>query len=162
MSPTKSIAPLLLSGLLLACGSSDPKTLIGEGNKALGSSDFKTAQSKFTEALKELKPGDAAYIEAKLGLVQALIQAEPKKATAEFLALATQCPGQVGEKDFDFIGGQMVSAHKYLDAIDLVDAGIKRAGGESPKLKLQMSRIKKEAASDKAVSDKLAGLGYTN
>jgi hypothetical protein len=162
MSLMKSISAVLLTALLFACGSPDPKTLISDGHKALGAGDSKTAQAKFTEALKSLKPEDAQYIDAKLGLVEALIDSEPKKATDEFLSLAAAFPKAVTEKEFAFIGGQMVSKHKYLDAIDLVHAGIKRAGGESPGLMVQIERIKKEAASDKAVNDKLKGLGYTN
>jgi len=160
MSAMKPVLVVLLSAVLFACGSSDPKTLISEGHAAQGKGDSKTAQARFTEALKGLKPGDAAYIDAKLGLVEALISNEPKKATAEFLALATEFPKQVGEKEFAFVGGQMVSAKKYMDAIDLVDAGIKRAGGNAPTLKAQMERIQKENVNDAAVNDKLKGLGY--
>ncbi len=160
MSPMKSIAAVLLLALLFACGSSDPKSLISEGNAALGSSDFKTAQSKFTEALKTLKPGDAQYIDAKLGLVEALIPDAPNKSNEEFLALSAAFPAKVGEKEFVHVSGLMVSARKYIEAIALITAGIKRAGGESPQLMLQIERIKKEAINDKAVNDALKGLGY--
>ena len=160
MSPMKSICAILLTSLLFACSSSDPKTLIKEAHTAQGSGDSATAQKKYNEALKELKPGDELFIEAKIGLVEAQIRADAKKATADFLELAKAYPAKVNEKEFVFIGGQMVSAKQYLDAIDLLHEGIKKAGGESPNLMVQINRIKKEAASDKAVNDKLAGLGY--
>ena len=61
MSSMKSISAVvltvLLAALLFACSSSDPKSLIKEGHDALGSNDSTKAQSKFSEALKGLKPG---------------------------------------------------------------------------------------------------------
>ncbi|MEO6710859.1 MAG: hypothetical protein ABIP42_14865 [Planctomycetota bacterium] len=145
--------------LLVACGSSDSKTLIIDGHKAQGSGDSKTAEAKFDEALKGLKPGDPLYIEARLGRIEALIAKDAKLAKDEFLALAASTD-LVVERDFTFIGGQMVSAHKYLEALDLVHTGIQRAGGESPQLMVQIDRIKKEAAADSAVRNALASLGY--
>ncbi|HTF87747.1 MAG TPA: hypothetical protein VK843_05015 [Planctomycetota bacterium] len=155
----KSISAFLMTVLLVACGSSDPKTLVSDGHKAQGSGDSKTAEAKFTEALEELKPGDALYIEAKLGRIEALIAKDAKLAKDEFLTLAASTD-MVGEKDFTYIGGQLVSAHKYLEALDLVHKGIQRAGGESPALMVQIERIKKEAAADAAVGKELASLGY--
>jgi hypothetical protein len=162
MSPMKAIAAALLSTLLFACGSSDPESLIKAGHEAQGKAQSKEALAKFEEALKTLKPGDALYVEAKLGAIEACIADDPKKATDEFLALAAALPDQIDEKKFVYIGGQMVSAQKYSEALDLVHAGIKRSGGESPALMLQIDRIRKESVNDKAVSDKLKGLGYTN
>ncbi len=162
MNLTKYLLAALLALALAACGSSDPKDLIKEGNTALGSNDSATALAKFDEALKSLKEGDALYLDARLGKIEALIAGEPKKAAAEFLELSAKFPDKVGNKEFIYMGGKMVSAHQYLDAIDLVHNGIKRAGGEAPALMVMIDRIKKEAASDKAVSDKLKGLGYTN
>jgi len=165
MSRMKSIAAALLiaalaAGALLSCGSSDPKTLVTEGHTAQGKGDSKAAEAKFQEALKSLKPDEPLYVEARLGIVEAMIATDAKKAADEFFALEKTCPGKIGEKEFLFIGSQMVSAKKYLEAVDLLHQGIQRAGGKSPTLLVQIDRIKKEAASDKAVNDKLHSLGY--
>ncbi len=159
---TKYLLAALFAFALAACGSTDPKDLIKEGNSALGSNDSATALAKFGEALKTLKEGDLLYIDARLGKVEALIAGQPKLAAEEFLELSKKFPAKIGDKEFIYMGGKMVSAHQYLDAIDLVHNGIQRAGGEKPKLMAMIDRIKKEAASDNAVSDKLKGLGYTN
>src|SRR5688572_32689163 len=53
-------------------------------------------------------------------LFRSLIAIDPKKATEEFLALSRQFPDKVGSKQFIYMSGKMVSARKYLDAIDLI------------------------------------------
>ncbi len=162
MNLTKYVLAALFAFALAACGSTDPKELVKEGNTALGSNDSGLALAKFDEALKALKEGDTLYLDARIGRVEALIAGQPKLAAEEFLELSKKFPAKIGDKEFIYMGGKMVSAHQYLDAVDLVHSGILRAGGEKPKLMAMIDRIKKEAASDKAVSDKLAGLGYTN
>lgn len=160
MNLTKNLLAGLLALSLIACGSSDPKALVKEGYAALNSNQSDVALGKFDEALKELKKEDPDYLEARMGVVEAHIAGQPKQATEQFLALSKEMPDKVGDKQFIYIGGKMVSARQYLDAIDLVHSGLERAGGESPALMAMIDRIKKEAANDKAVSDKLKGLGY--
>jgi len=161
----KSIAAVLLIAALavsalLSCGSSDPKSLVSAGHTAQGNGNSKEAEAKFKEALKSLKPEDPLYFEARLGVVEALIATDAKGAAAEFFELDKACPGKIGEKQFEFIGGQMVSAKKYADAVEFVHQGIVRAGGESPGLMAQIERIKKEGRNDKAANDALHSLGY--
>jgi hypothetical protein len=160
MNLTKYFLAVLALFALVACGSSDPKTLVKEGQTALGSGDSGKALGKFDEALKQLKPADQLYKDAKLGRAEALIPSDPKKTVDEFMKLVNEMPEKIGPKDFLWMSGQMISAHKYLEAIDLVENGRKREGGKSPELMARIERIKKEAANDKAVSDKLRGLGY--
>lgn len=160
MISIRLLAAAVLATVLVACGSSDPKTLIAEGQKALGSGDSTTALAKFTEASAALKPGDAQFLDAKMGMIEALVPTATKQATDEFLALAKSFPDQIGEKQFIYIGGQMISSRKYLEAIALIDAGIKRFGPEATDLRSMIERIKQEAANDKGVIDALAGLGY--
>ncbi|HTF87748.1 MAG TPA: hypothetical protein VK843_05020 [Planctomycetota bacterium] len=158
----KAIALLLVCTLLGACDSAEPSKLVSEGNRAIGSGDFEVARSKFSAALESLKAGDSEFLDASLGLVEALITTDPAMASQQFLALADACPNLVGEKQYNYIGGQMVSARKYLEAISLLEVGIVRSGGESPVLMMQVGRIQKEAAHIPAVRSKLEGLGYGN
>ncbi len=74
--------------------------------------------------------------------------------------MTKEFPEKIGDKQFIYMSGKMVSARQYLDAIDLVHNGIQRAGGEAPALMVFIERIKKEAANDKGVNDKLKSLGY--
>jgi hypothetical protein len=159
MNLAKTLTTVLFALALAAC-SSDPKELVDAGYEALNSGRSADALAKFDEALGSLKPEDALYVDAKLGVVESLISGEPKKAADEFLALSKEQPERVGEKQFVYISGKMVSARKYMEAIDLVHDGIKRAGGESPELMAQIELIKKNAANDKGVNDKLRSLGY--
>jgi len=161
MISTRFLTSAALALALAACGDSDPQTLIADGNKALNTNDPNTALEKFSEAATALKPGDPQYLDAKLGVVEALVPTDAQKASDEFMALVTSFPDQVGEKQFIQVGGRMITERKYLEAIALIDKGIKRAGGESPKLHALMKRIEQEAANDKGVIDALKGLGYT-
>jgi len=155
------ILPSILSALLFAaCGSSDPKTLIREGQAAQGAGNSELAQAKFNAALKDLTPGEQVYIDAKMGLVVALIATQPKKAEADLLALADDYPRMVGEKELVYVVSQMVSAHKYQEALELVQTGTQRAGGESPKLQQQVERVRKAAATDSQAANALDSLGY--
>lgn len=161
MARLTTLTVALLLSALCACSDADPKELIAQGQRALGANDPATALEKFTEAAGALKPEDPMFVEAQLGCVEAKLIQDPKGATAQFVDLATRHADRIDEKVYISIGGQMISARHYLDAIDLVDSGIKRFGkGESPALVVLIERIKKEAASDSAVSDKLKGLGY--
>lgn len=159
-SRTTVLAVLLLSALC-ACSGGDPKELIGEGQRALSVQDSDLALAKFSEAASALKPGDPLFAEAQLGCVEAKLIKDPKAATAQFLELASKHADVISEKTYISIGGQMIGARHYMDAITLVDSGIKRFGkGESPALMQLIDRIKKEAANDSAVNDALKGLGY--
>ncbi|MEO6710858.1 MAG: hypothetical protein ABI054_12745 [Planctomycetota bacterium] len=156
----KVIALLLACALLGACESSDPSKLVSEGQRAIGSGNFEAARSKFSAALESLKAGDSQFFDASLGLVESLITSDPAQASQSFLALADACPELIGEEQYNYIGGQMVSARKYLEAISLLEAGIVRSGGDSPVLMLQVGRIRKEAGNIPEVGSALHGLGY--
>ncbi len=155
---------LMLAGLLaftlFACGSPEPKALVKDGYAALGAGDSVKALANFNAALADLKPENGLYLDAKMGVVEALMPNSPKEAVAEFLVLAKAFPAKIGEKQFINTSGKMVSAGQFSDAVDLVHQGIQMAGGESPTLMAMIERIKKEGASDKGAIDKLQGLGY--
>jgi hypothetical protein len=160
--PLLAICAVALALALAGCGSSSPQDLIREGNQALGSGDSKGALEKFRDALAGLKDGDADYVQAKLGEIEAMIEIDAVKAKDEFLAFAGSHPEAVGEDKYLYIGGQMRSKHKFDPAIDLLDAGIKKYGAEAVKLKAAMQQIARDAknAGDEGAQSKLKGLGY--
>ncbi|MBK8177511.1 MAG: hypothetical protein IPK67_01105 [Planctomycetes bacterium] len=159
MNLKQSVSAVLIALALAACNS-DPQELINEGLAALNSGKSADALEKFDKALGQLKPEDALYVDAKLGLVESMIEGQPKQAADELLALAKSHPAQFGEKQIVYISGKMVSARKYVEAVDLVHESIQRAGGESPALMAQIELIKKNGANDKGANDKLKSLGY--
>ncbi|HTF87749.1 MAG TPA: hypothetical protein VK843_05025 [Planctomycetota bacterium] len=151
-------AATLAALLIVGCGLASPKDLISEGHRAIDSGNSTLAQSKFTEALKTLKPGDAQFIEARIGIAEAWIAADAKKAREEFLTLASQYPNQVEEKDFAFVGAQMLSAGKYSDAIGVLSASQARFGGASPELDALIERLKSEEVSTEQEHEPLTTL----
>src|SRR5690242_19173921 len=100
MAAVSRASALLLAALLCACASKDPETLIREGRDAQGRGDAETAAAKFSAALEQLGAGDETFFDARLGLVEALITADPQRALPEFLALAAECPDKVGDNEF--------------------------------------------------------------
>jgi len=160
MISTRLLAAAALAAVLSACGDSDPQSLIADGNKALNTNDPNTALEKFTEAATALKPGDPQYLDAKLGVVEALVPTDAQKASDEFMALVTSFPDQVGEKQFIQVGGRMITERKFDEAAKLIDKGIKRADGESPKLHALIERIKQAAANDSNARNALQQTGY--
>jgi hypothetical protein len=162
MNVTRYLVATALAAVLCACGSSDPKTLVADGQRDLNTNKPELALKSFNKAVEGLKPEDPLYFEARMGVVESLATIEPKRSAEEFLVLAKTFPEQIGQKQFIQLSGRMINARKYLEAIDLVHSGILRYGAEAQKLHEMIARIKKEAAKDKDVNDKLAGLGYTN
>jgi hypothetical protein len=148
-----------LALLAAACGSSDPVALIAEGHTALGFNDAKSAQLKFEAALRELQPGCSEYIGAKLGVIRAKIPSDGGAARNDFMELAAGYPNSIGETEFVFIGGQMVSARKFDDAVKLLQSGTK-IHGESPTLMAQIDRVRKEAMHDPDAARALRSCGY--
>lgn len=169
----KSLVPTLRAcclalGLILtlgACGgSSDPETLVREGNTELGSGNGEAALAKFDAALATLEPTSELWMDAKLGRIDALILVDAAKAKSEFLDLAGTREADIGESEFVLYGGRMSSEKRFDEAIDVLDAGVKRFGKESTKLMAALEKVKRDATAAGASDalDKLSGLGYTN
>jgi hypothetical protein len=158
------VATLVVVPLVcVACGggSADPAKAVDDGYVALGKSDWKAAQSDFDAALATLKSTDAGYLRAKLGQIEALIHLDAAKAKQEFLALAKGMSSQVEPKHFIAVASNLTSEKKYVDAVDVLEAGL-NAHSEDPKLRAVGEEIKKaasKAGDDKALAA-LKGLGY--
>src|SRR5690349_4208557 len=160
MVAMRRMSAVLLAGLLCACASKDPEALISEGREAQGHGDSRTAAERFSAALEQLDAGDAQFFDARIGLVEALITADPSRALFEFLALAAECPDRVGDDEFITISDHMAGAKKYAEAVKLIQTGLERAGGKSPKLMTQVGLLEKKESADKAAINDLKGIGY--
>ena len=163
MRPPSTPAPLLalLLCLCAACGEGDPKALTDRGTAALGAGRDAEAIESFDRALAGLDPASADWLRASLGRCRALARSQPAKAKGEFLALAKAHPTRVQEQDFGQIVDELVREDAIVEAIDVMDAGIK-LHPESPGMQQVRARVLE--ASQKAQSpealDKLKGLGY--
>ena len=150
---------------LVACGgSSDPETLVREGNTELGSGNGSAALAKFDAALEAVEPTAETWMDAKLGRIEALIFVDAPRAKSEFLELARTRESDVDESKFVEFGGKMSSEKKFDQAIDVLDAGVQRFGKESAKLMAALDKVKRDATAAGASEalNKLSGLGYTN
>ncbi len=156
---------LLALALTLAAtscgGSSDPASLTDAGTQALQSSHYSEALSKFEAALEQMDEGHTHYLVAKLGAIEARVYSDADAAEAEFLAMAKAMPDQIGANRYRKIGGRMTDAKKFMQAIHVLDAGIK-AFPDDAKMKPYMDAVKKAAqdAGDSDALSELAGLGY--
>jgi len=155
----RALAALLVTLPLAACGggASDPGQLTSEGYQALGSGDAKAALEDFQTALAGLEAGTPEYQRAKMGEIEALIQLDPKRAQETMLALGSAAD----ESQYATVGNKLTGAGHFLEAIAVLDAGMKRYA-ESPKLKALLDQVKVEAEKqgDSGALDALKGLGY--
>jgi len=148
------IAAALLA--LAACSRpSDPDACIREADRAMAEGNYEKACALYTEAVRSLQRTDERFFDASLGLVEALIDEDPEKAGREFQKLIEAFPRRVTEKNFVDFSGRLVSSGKYPQAIHLLESGIERFGGQSPRLNDQLERVKREAAEDTPVILKL-------
>lgn len=161
---TITISGLLLIGLGSCSGSA--QSLTENGNRELGSGDYKAALSDFEKALDKLGTDTQSneYLQAALGRCQALARTDPKKAATEFIALAQAQKGRVLESDFTLIADALLKANtneSRKQAIEVMVAGTKLFP-TSTKLKDIGNKIYAEAqkAGDPESMKSLQGLGY--
>ena len=167
--PTMRTLPLLLllpALALASCGGgSDPKDLYSEGQTALSSGDYSTAVARFDAAVAALEAAGQAdstlYVDAAIGGIEARIRTAPDQARTDFLELAKARPADLEPKDYSYVGNKFAAASRYLDAVEVLDAGMK-AHAESPELHQLQVAIQEAAtkAGDQAALDKMKGLGY--
>ena len=156
---TSRISALCLT-LLAACGgSSDPTQMTNDASTALNNGQYAEALAGFEAALGQMDASHASYMRAKMGSFDAQIHIDAGKAQTDFLAFAQANKGKINEKDYRQVGSKMTSAGKYLEAIAVLDAGIKEFGKTDALMKT-IDAVKKESANDAAAQSALAGLGY--
>ncbi|MBK7642393.1 MAG: hypothetical protein IPJ19_05005 [Planctomycetes bacterium] len=159
MRPSCLLFALLL--LLPACGSSDPRALTDEGSSALATGDASAAAASFEKALALLKPGDPDFARASMGRFQALVRLDPARASTEFLAYAKANPASTSEGDFGTLVGEFLRRDRTVEAIDVMDAGVKAFPKSEAMLAIR-AKVEEQAksAKDPAAMQKLKGLGY--
>jgi hypothetical protein len=161
---TTTFASLLLLGLAACSGNA--KSLTDAGYADLGGGNYKDALGDFEKALEKIgtNTNDDSYLPAALGRAQALAHFDPKKAGADFIALATSKKGRVVEGDFSMLANELLKVgtnDARMEAIDVMVAG-NTMFPESTKLKSIGDQVMKAAqqANDPASVKRLNSMGY--
>ena len=159
------LAGLLALPLMVSCGgdgaSGDPDALTDGGYDSLNTADYSGALSSFEQALAAIEPGQPGFTRAAMGEIEALIHVDAKRAEEKFLQLATSFPDSIGAQEYKNIGGKMTSEKKFLEAIAVLDAGLK-AYTEDPDFPVLIATVQEQAskAGDGDAMKALEGLGY--
>ncbi len=151
---------LLLSFALCvsACsGGGDPKQ---DGLAALQASDYAGAVSSFDQALAGLGSDASASERREISLArcEALSYVDGAKAEAAFKAICTE-HSDIGVNEYSLIAGAMISGKAMVNAVTVVDLGVK-AFPDDPKMAKLLENVKQAAANDSAAMDALQGMGY--
>lgn len=161
-SPRLSLVLLLLASALSGCGGGDPQELTDQGYAALGSNDAGKAAGLFEEALAKIgsDTAHAQYLRAKMGMIEAIAVANPRRAREDFLALAAARPEDVTDRDYNRIALR-VAEGDLKEAIELARRGME-AHAESPHLAKLVQDLGKraETSGDPAELEALKSLGY--
>lgn len=158
------LAPVLA---LSACsgGARDAETALRDGYSALARGDGAAALPLLEQAAGELAKdaSDPRWKEIQLALVEARGYVDPAAAESSFLSTVRAHPTRFQADDFATVGNRLAQAGAPLEAIDVVDAGLKEFGyGQHPRLAKVIDDIERRAAEsgDTATRDKLKSLGY--
>lgn len=103
----RSTSALFASLLLLAassCGGgapAGPNAALDAGYSSYTAGDYSDALASYESALGQLEPGDAKYVEAKMGQLQALAYTDAERAKSELLAVSKD--SGIEAKDYNVI-----------------------------------------------------------
>jgi len=99
--------------------------------------------------------------EATILLCSALAEKQPMESRDALLKLAEAQPEGVTSKDFKDVQSYLQTHGHFLEAIDVMDAGLKRWPGDATMSKVKDVLIAAvQSAGDEEATAKLKGLGY--
>jgi len=146
---------------LASCGGgpSTPTDLHNAGLDLASAGDFAGAISSYQEALGGAD--ETLALQIRLDLANAMCHTDAAAAADEFMSIVESNADDLTERDYMSVGRQLKDASAFIEAVVVVDAGVKNLG-EAPKLLELISQIGKDAAAsgDSSVHDALKGLGY--
>ncbi len=161
MRITTQILSLALALPLVSCNGGATADPMSAAETALQAGDSSKAVALLQKHVAGLDASSADYREATLLLCSALAEGAPKEASAKLLSLAQQQPEAITAKDFRDVQSYLQTHGHYLEAIDVMDAGLKRWAGDPLMLEVKDRLLAAvQNAGDAAATAKLKGLGY--
>lgn len=155
-----TLLTLALALPLLACNG-DPVDPLQAAETALQAGESRTAIELLERHLPSLDRGSVDHREATILLCRALAEQRPVESKDAFLALAAAQPDSVGPKEFKDVQSYLQTYGHFSEAIDVMDAGLKRWPGDETMLKVKDVLIAAvQSAGDAEATAKLKGLGY--
>jgi hypothetical protein len=146
---------LLFVSLLAGCssdgGASDPAA----GYEALQAGEYTDAVAILERALENPAASAEDQLVMAVARCQALAHIDAEKCKTDFLAIGSS----VTAKDFSLVVADLVAEEKFLEAIDLLEAGVNRFA-ENPKMEQLKKLVITASKEDPEANAKLKGLGY--
>ncbi len=156
---------LALPLFLAACsGSSDPATLIIQGDTAFAANDREGAVEKYEAALEHLDSSEDGYLQAKLGAIRAAASITPQRASDDFAALVEEKGDEIGAKEYAYVIESLSDAEEGLVAATALMAEAQGKVPGSKGLADLLTKIGDKTVAggdvDNEIRKKLAGRGY--
>ena len=146
---------LLSISLLAGCSGGGGASDRDAGYKAYQDGEYSSAVAHLDKALADPKASAADQLEMAVARCQALAHIDAVKCTTDFLAIGSA----VQAKDFSLVVADLVNEEKFLEAIDLLEAGVNRFA-ENPKMEQLKTLVITASKEDPEANAKLKGLGY--
>jgi hypothetical protein len=160
MRTSLALLALALSLPLVACNGAEADPLEA-AEVALQGGDSTKAVKLLQGHVAGLDPSSEEYREASILLCSALAEKQPEDAKDALLALASTQPQGVTPKDFKDVQSYLQTHGHFSEAIDVMDAGLKRWPNDATMLKVKDVLIAAiQSAGDEEATAKLRGLGY--
>ncbi len=150
---------LVFSLTLCACGGAgDP---VEAGYDALRDGKSAEALEFFDKALSGMTEGADGYKEVAVARCEAMVGTDAAAAAQEFITLSSKDGSGVDMSDFGLLISAFYSNKSFLEAVPVLDAGLKKFPGNET-LETHKKTIIAEAAKgdNPALQDTLKGLGY--
>jgi len=146
---------LLSISLLAGCGSGGGASDKDAGYTALQDGEYADAVAHLDKGLADPAASAEDQLEMAVARCQALAHIDADKCKADFLAIGST----VTAKDFSLVVADLVTEEKFLEAIDLLEAGVNRFA-ENPKMEQLKKLVITASQEDPEANAKLKGLGY--
>jgi hypothetical protein len=160
MRTTSILLALALSLPLVACNGAEADPLRA-AEVALQGGDSARAVKLLQGHVQGLDQASAEYREASILLCSALAERQPGEAKDTLLKLVEAQPAGVTSKEFKDVQSYLQTHEHFSEAIDVMDAGLKRWPNDETMLKVKDVLIAAiQSAGDEEATAKLRGLGY--
>lgn len=156
--PTHSfLSVVCLTVSIASCGTSDPREA---GLDALQRGRYFAAAEHLEDAIARTEPGTEQHLELAVARCRALANTDAPACQDEFLGVVATS-ASVTSKDFSMVADALVRANNYVEAIQILDAGVGKFPDDAAMEQQKASVVKESSrAADPEAIKKLRSLGY--